>query len=87
MRRMPHLPPRLLQHLPAWLALLAYLAAGCFGGWSLHRETEVERSRGLADLAEMEHAYAILQRAKSADTHWAPPSPKPALHLVRGGAR
>jgi hypothetical protein len=65
------------ERLLPWLALVAYLAAGCLGGWSLHRETaacrclaRAEVVRRVAELADKQHAEA-----------------RAALRVVRGGAR
>lgn len=86
MRRMLYLPPRLRRHLPAWLAVLAYLAAGCLGGWSLHREAAACRRLARADVvrrvADLEAEDAYLSSLARRGIHH-----PPVLRLVRDGAR
>jgi hypothetical protein len=89
MRMMHVVSPRLRRNLPTHLAVLSYLTAAVLAGFSLYRETtervDAERMVVMRKIRDFENqhdheALEIVRQSRST------PSPKPALHLVRGGA-
>ncbi len=82
------------RHLPAWLALLAYLVTVSLGGCLLRRERMArhrlqrrEVMRKIQDfeaeqiVRDLKPALDLIGRVKGTEPR------RPALHLVRGGAR